>query len=175
MLKTIPLLFLTLNLQANLLVDEVKVFKTKHRLELLYHGQVTKIYNVMIGRGGLNPKREQGDLLVPEGNYILDDKNDDSKFHRSIHISYPNKDDLARASKDGINPGGDVFIHGLPNTKSHFIDTLREELVKIKDINKIKEIQKKLDWTAGCVAVSDQEIEEIFESITVPIPITIYH
>ena len=118
----------------------------------------------MLGRGGRGPKRQEGDLLVPEGKYFLDFKNPESLFHKSIHISYPNEDDLRRANEDGVDPGGDIMIHGYPNYPKPFFKFLR----KIGLI-------KKIDWTAGCVALDNQEMEEIFENLEVPLPITIYH
>jgi len=167
-------IFASFNLSAGILIDEVQVFKSKHEMQLLYHGQLVKKYTVMLGSGGSGPKRQDGDRLVPEGQYILDEKNPESLYHRSIHISYPNQKDKERAEKEGVEPGKDVFIHGLPNTKSHAIEILRDQLVKIKDTNKIKVIQKKLDWTKGCIAVSDKEIEEIYNNLLTPTPITIY-
>lgn len=168
-------IFISTNLYATLLVDEVKVYKSLHKMDLLYHGQIIKSYRVMLGRGGSGPKRHEGDLLVPEGKYILDEKNPDSLFHKSIHISYPDANDIARAHSDGVDPGGSVFIHGLPNSKSEFIEWLREKAIKIKDRIHLEKIIHKLDWTRGCIAVSDTEIEEIYNSLPLPAPITIYH
>ncbi len=145
-------------------IDEVHVYKSKHQLNLISAGKVVKSYSVMLGRGGRGPKRQEGDLLVPEGKYFLDFKNPESLFHKSIHISYPNEDDLRRANEDGVDPGGDIMIHGYPNYPKPFFKFLR----KIGLI-------KKIDWTAGCVALDNQEMEEIFENLEVPLPITIYH
>ena len=145
-------------------IDEVHVYKSKHQLNLISAGKVVKSYSVMLGRGGRGPKRQEGDLLVPEGKYFLDFKNPESLFHKSIHISYPNEDDLRRANEDGVDPGGDIMIHGYPNYPKPFFKFLR----KIGLI-------KKIDWNAGCVALDNQEMEEIFENLEVPLPITIYH
>lgn len=138
-------------------VDEVRVYKTKHRMEMLFEGKITKVYSVMLGRGGIEPKIQEGDKLVPEGKYILDYKNPHSKFNRSIHISYPNKDDVERAKKLGVKPGGDIMIHGMPE---FLFDDISFPM---------------LDWTAGCVAVSNGEILEIWDNLEVPMPITIFH
>jgi len=173
-MKLIFLLLFSFSTYANLLVDEVKVYKKKHVMELLYHGHVMKKYKVMLGRGGLKPKREEGDLRVPEGQYILDYKNPQSKFFRSLHISYPNEQDIERAKRDGVEPGGDVMIHGLPNTDSEIIEWLREKAIKIKNKKILSKILPRFDWTQGCIAVSDTEMKEIFDSISTPIPITIY-
>ncbi len=168
------LCFFNFTSYARLLVDEVKVYKKKHVMELLYHGQIIKKYKVMLGRGGLKPKREEGDLRVPEGKYVLDYKNPESKFYRSLHISYPNEEDIERARRDGVEPGGNVMIHGLPNTDSEILEWLREKAIKIKNRKILSKILPKFDWTKGCIAVSDTEMKEIFDSISPPIPITIF-
>jgi len=167
-------LFHITNIFAYLPIDEVKVYKSKHQMDLIYKGEVVKSFKVMLGSGGSGPKRKAGDKLVPEGKYFLDEKNPDSKYYRSIHISYPNEEDLKRAKETGVDPGGEIFIHGLPNSNSKFVKWLRDKAVKVKDKTKNKALIKKLDWTKGCVAVSDQEMEEIFENMPLPTPITIY-
>lgn len=176
-MKTLFILFFVLlsNLAFSVEhIDEIKVYKEKHRMEAYYQGKLVKTYVVMLGRGGMDRKLQEGDNLVPEGHYILDEKNPDSKYFKSIHISYPNDEDLQRSADAGVNPGGEVFIHGLPNTSSKKIEWLREKLVKVKNIKQFKFLQKKLDWTRGCIAVSDKESEEIFNAIVLPAPITIY-
>jgi murein L,D-transpeptidase YafK len=160
---------------AYLPIDEVKIYKSAHRMDLYFQGKITKSYQVMLGRGGSGPKQQEGDKKVPEGQYFLDEKNENSKFYRSIHISYPNEKDIERAKEAGVEPGGSVFIHGLPNTNSHVIEWLREKVVKIKDKNVLSKLLKMLDWTQGCVAVSDKEMEEIFENMPTPTPVTIFH
>lgn len=134
-------------------VDEVRVYKTKHRMDMLFEGKITRTYTVMLGRGGMAPKRQEGDKLVPEGEYLLDVKNPYSSFFKSIHINYPNQDDIDRANAMGVNPGFDIFIHGMPS----------------------KILRKKGDWTAGCIAVQNWEMQEIWENLEVPTPIKIYH
>ena len=156
-------------------VDEIKVYKSAHKMDLLFQGKITKSYKVMLGRGGLEPKIQEGDNKTPEGKYFLDEKNPKSDYFRSIHITYPNEDDLRRAKEMGVEPGGEIFIHGLPNSKSKFVRWIREKAVKIKDKTNNKKILKTLDWTKGCIAVSDSEIEEVFNTISLPMPITIYH
>jgi murein L,D-transpeptidase YafK len=145
-------------------IDEVRVYKSKHKMDLLSSGNVVKSYRVMLGRGGKGPKRKQGDNLVPEGHYTLDYKNPKSQFYKSIHVSYPNQDDIQRAHEAGTEPGGDIMIHGYPNNPKPFF----------KFLQKIGLI-KRTNWTAGCMAVDDQEMDEIFKNIEVPIPITIFH
>lgn len=145
-------------------IDEVKVYKSKRRMDLVSEGKVVKSYKVMLGRGGKKAKQKQGDNLVPEGTYTLDYKNPNSQFHKSIHISYPNDDDLRRAHEQGVDPGGDIMIHGYPNRpKALFKFLKRMGLIKL------------VNWTAGCVAVDDEEMDEIYENIEEHTPVTIYH
>jgi murein L,D-transpeptidase YafK len=159
-------LFLTLLISASAhsAVDHIKVYKSLHRMDLLSEGKIIRSYRVMLARGGSAPKRKAGDNLVPEGEYVLDYKNPNSKFYKSLHISYPNDEDVKRAQEAGVDPGGDIMIHGFPNKESTLFKILR----KIG-------LSKLVDWTAGCVAVTNNEMEEIFESVEVYTPITIYH
>lgn len=145
-------------------IDEVKVYKSLHRMDILSAGKIIKSYKVMLGRGGKAPKQKANDNLVPEGQYEFDYKNINSKFHKSIHVSYPNDEDTRRAEDAGQNPGGDIMIHGLPNQPSPLLKFL-------KRLGLIKHI----DWTAGCVALDDEEVDEIFDSIELHTPITIFH
>jgi murein L,D-transpeptidase YafK len=150
--------------QNGINVDEVRIYKSQHRMDMIVQGKVVKSYKVMLGRGGKASKVKAGDRLVPEGQYQLDYKNPDSLFFKSIHISYPNDEDLRRANELGVDPGGDIMIHGYPNNPSTFFKFL-------KRIGVIKMV----DWTAGCVSVDNHEMEEIFNNIEVPIPVRIYH
>ena len=102
-------------------------------------------------------KERQGDGRTPEGNYILDRRNAHSKFHRSIHISYPNADDIKRARALGVPPGGDIFLHGLPNGAGF-----------------IGAAHRQMDWTTGCIAVTDEEIDEIWNLVADGTPIIIH-
>ncbi len=159
-------LFLTLVMTTKALasINQIKVYKSLHRMDLINDGKVVKSYRVMLARGGSAPKRKEGDHLVPEGEYILDYKNPDSKFYKSIHISYPNDEDIKRAQEAGVEPGGDIMIHGYPNKESALFKFLR----KIG-------LSKLVDWTAGCVAVTNDEMEELYNEVEVYTPITIYH
>jgi murein L,D-transpeptidase YafK len=155
--------------------DEVRVYKSKHRMEMLLRGKVVKSYHVMLGKGGKGPKQKQGDFLVPEGKYMLDEKNPYSNFFRSIHINYPSAEDIARAERNGVNPGKDVFLHGLPNDFNKISDWLRKHHLERFGERIIRSIIMLFDWTAGCVAVKDRDMEEIFDQFEGPTPITIYH
>ena len=152
-------------------VDSVRVYKTQHRMEMLYKGEVTKVYTVMLGRGGMGPKRQEGDKLVPEGEYELDYKNPQSSFFRSIHITYPNLEDIDRAKQMGVNPGFDIFLHGMPNYYSSMSMIMDDESMELL-------FRKRGDWTAGCIAVENDQMLEIWDNLDVDraaIPITIFH
>jgi murein L,D-transpeptidase YafK len=126
-------------------VDQVVVLKKARTLQLLSHGQVIKSYKVALGGNPIGPKTRPGDHKTPEGAYVLDFRNAHSQYYKSIHISYPNQHDRAEARKIGVSTGGDVFVHGLPNGYG-----------LIGAAHRLK------DWTDGCVAVTDEEMDEIW-------------
>ena len=95
--------------------DRVVVLKSERTLQLVNHGRVIKAYKVALGGDPIGPKTRQGDHKTPEGGYVLDFRNAHSKFYKAIHISYPSARDRAAAREQGASPGGDVFLHGLPN------------------------------------------------------------
>jgi murein L,D-transpeptidase YafK len=137
--------------------DLVEVFKAKRELVLLSKGKVLKKYKVALGTHPVGPKERRGDHKTPEGRYILDWRNPHSQYHRSIHISYPNRDDIARARRLGVPPGGDVFLHGLPNGQGW-----------------IGAAHRAIDWTWGCIAVTNEEIDEIWNLVPDGTPIVIH-
>jgi murein L,D-transpeptidase YafK len=124
--------------------DHVLVLKKDRTLQLFSHGKVVKTYKVALGGNPVGPKTRQGDHKTPEGSYVLDSRNAHSRFYKSIHISYPNGSDRASARRNGTSPGGDVFIHGLPN-----------------GYGAVGAAHRLRDWTDGCIAVTDEEIDEI--------------
>jgi L,D-peptidoglycan transpeptidase YkuD (ErfK/YbiS/YcfS/YnhG family) len=124
--------------------DKVLVEKEARRLSLLSQGEVIKTYRIALGGNPIGPKERQGDNKTPEGTYIIDSRNRDSGFHLSLHISYPNEKDKMHAKKLGVSPGGDIMIHGIKNGLA-WIGAFHAEV----------------DWTEGCIAVTDAEIEEI--------------
>jgi murein L,D-transpeptidase YafK len=125
--------------------DRVLIEKKMRRLTLLRNNSVIHTYRVALGTRPDGAKRCEGDLRTPEGLYVIDARKTNSQFHRSIRISYPNSADRAAARKLGCNPGGDIYIHGLPNGQSW---------IGARHVAR--------DWTWGCIAVTDQEIEEIW-------------
>ena len=128
--------------------DLIKVDKTARTLTLLRGGSVIKTYRISLGPTPDGHKSQEGDGRTPEGRYFIDSKNSRSRFHLALHISYPNADDRSRAQRRGVSPGGEIMIHGLPNGLS-WLDKLH----------------LKRDWTDGCVAVTNQEIEEIWAHV----------
>jgi murein L,D-transpeptidase YafK len=113
-------------------------------------------FKVALGRGGLGPKVQQGDGRVPEGNYIIDARNPNSAFHLSLRISYPSAQQARAAAARGIDPGGNIMIHGLPNGMS-----------ALGDAHPLG------DWTEGCIAVTNSEIEWLWRSVLDGTPIFI--
>jgi murein L,D-transpeptidase YafK len=138
------------------LADHVVVVKSARTLTLYSRGQVLKTYKVALGGNPIGPKQYQGDHKTPEGEYILDMKNSHSQFHLSLHVSYPNAADRLRARKVGLDPGGAIMIHGLP-----------------RGYEWLGSQQSHVDWTEGCIAVSNPEIEEIWRLVPVGTPIEI--
>jgi murein L,D-transpeptidase YafK len=136
--------------------DRVVVLKKERTLQLLSQGKIVKSYKVSLGGDPVGPKTRQGDHKTPEGVYVLDSRNAHSQFHKSIHISYPNARDRAAARAKGVSPGGDVFVHGLPNGYAW-----------VGASHRVK------DWTDGCIAVTDEEIEEIWKAVAEGTPIEI--
>jgi murein L,D-transpeptidase YafK len=129
-------------------VDRVVVLKKERTLILYSNGQELKRYKVALGGHPVEPKQQQGDSRTPEGLYVLDSRNANSHFYKSIHISYPNAADRERARKAGVNPGANIFLHGLPN-----------------GFGAIGAAHRLKDWTDGCIAVTDEEIDEIWRLV----------
>jgi murein L,D-transpeptidase YafK len=134
----------------------VLVLKKEHKIELFSGETVIKTYTVALGRGGLAPKQRQGDHLTPEGLYEIDHRNPNSRFYRALHVSYPNEADRERARKLGIDPGGDIMIHGIRNGLGWLGSTHRV-----------------MDWTDGCIAVTDAEMDEIWVLVPDGTPVEI--
>jgi murein L,D-transpeptidase YafK len=128
--------------------DQVLVVKSQRTLTLFSHGKVLRTYKVALGGSPVGAKEQQGDRKTPEGHYILDRRNAKSRFYKSIHVSYPTEQDKRRASQRGVAAGGDIMIHGLPNGFGWLGATHRA-----------------LDWTDGCVAVTNAEMDEIWELV----------
>jgi L,D-peptidoglycan transpeptidase YkuD (ErfK/YbiS/YcfS/YnhG family) len=125
-------------------VDKILIEKKERRLMLISKGEVLKTYRIALGGDPVGPKERQGDNKTPEGTYIIDSRNRDSRYHLSLHISYPNERDRNRARELGVSPGGNIMIHGIKN-----------------GLGWVGDAHAGVDWTKGCIAVTDEEIEEI--------------
>ncbi len=147
----------------SLKADRIVVSKSRRKLYLLSAGAVINEYPVAFGFGSLEgPKSRIGDGRTPEGLYFIDQKKIKSSYTKALHVSYPNDADVEFAQKNKVDPGGSIMIHGLPPKAVDGLDPLL-----------IAQIHPRVDWTQGCIAVEDHQIEEIFsyvdEGITVEI------
>ncbi len=138
------------------MADRILVLKKQRTLQLLRGPTVLRSYKIALGGEPVGPKTCQGDHRTPEGQYTVDRRKADSRFHRALHVSYPNEADRRRAAASGCAPGGDIMIHGLPNGYGW-----------IGRAHRLK------DWTDGCVAVTDEEIEEIWRLVPDGTPVEI--
>jgi murein L,D-transpeptidase YafK len=136
--------------------DRIVIEKSARTMTLMRNGKVLKAYKVALSREPTGAKEREGDHKVPEGEYVIDSKNPHSRFHLALHISYPNAVDKERARKLGVKPGGNIEIHGL-DSKYAWVGSL----------------QRQVDWTDGCIAVTNSEIEEIWPLVAVETPVEI--
>jgi len=128
--------------------DKVLIEKRERRLTLLSKGGVIKTYKIALGGDPVGPKERQGDNKTPEGTYTIDSRNGNSGYHLSLHISYPNERDKMRAKELNVSPGGDIMIHGIKNGLAW-----------------VGNLHAGIDWTKGCIAVTDEEMEEIYKLV----------
>ncbi len=128
--------------------DTIEVFKSARRLELRREGRVLKSYRVALGFAPERHKECEGDCRTPEGTYAIDARNPRSAFHLSLRVSYPDAQDKVRAAALGVPPGGDIYVHGLPNGPKKWFSGHPHK-----------------DWTTGCVAVTDAEMREIWSLV----------
>lgn len=131
-------------------VTRVDVFKSSRTMVLWHHGEALETFEVELGFAPEGHKTEEGDGRTPEGDYIVDRRNPNSEFYLSIGINYPRPEDIAAAEEAGVDPGGDIFIHGTP-----------------------RPFARVEDWTAGCIAVTNREMREIYAMVRDGTPITI--
>lgn len=141
---------------SNVQVDQVLVQKKEHTLTLLSHGKAIQTYKVALGGSPIGAKERQGDHKTPEGHYILDRRNPHSQYYKSIHILYPNEQDRKKAKARGMSPGGDIMIHGLTN-----------------GYGRVGAMHRLHDWTDGCIAVTNEEMDEIWRVVRDGTPIEI--
>jgi murein L,D-transpeptidase YafK len=141
---------LTANVTPHNKVDLILVEKSAHMMTLLSKGKTLKTNQVALSKQPVGAKERVGDHKVPEGRYIVDEKKATSRFHLALHISYPNVADRARAQKLGVDPGGEIEIHGLE-----------------KKYAWMGSVHRQMDWTDGCIAETDAEIDEIYPLVAV--------
>jgi len=134
--------------------DRVVVEKAKRQLHLFASGKVLRTYPIALGGNPIGVKTREGDRKTPEGIYLIDGRNARSAYHLALHISYPSPADVERARRTGVNPGGDIMIHGIRN-----------------GFGWIGKLHRLADWTRGCIAVTNPEIEEIWAAVPDGTPI----
>ena len=137
-------------------VDLVRVDKSEHLMSTYRAGRLVREFRVALGRGGPRPKVQQGDGRVPEGVYWITAHNPASAFHLSLRIGYPTAEQIAAAARRGVSAGGDIMIHGLPNGRGG-----------------IGARHTSVDWTDGCIAVTNREIEWLYKAVKVGTPVEI--
>lgn len=141
---------------ASTVIDRVFVHKSDRVLTLMSDDKAIRSYRIALGGSPSGHKQQEGDQRTPVGIYTLDYKNENSIAHRSIHISYPNDEDKARAKSLEVNPGGDIMFHGQMNGFGH-----------------LGWLNQRRDWTDGCIAVTNAEMDEIMVSVILGTPIEI--
>ena len=134
--------------------SRVEVLKSRRLLRLYDGDTLVKEYDVALGGAPVGHKQSEGDERTPEGRYSLDDRNPQSAFYRSLHVSYPRDEDVERAAAAGVDPGGMIMIQGLPN-----------------GLGWVGRLHRLFDWTDGCVAVTNPEMDEIWRAVPDGTPI----
>ena len=136
--------------------DSIVVDKSERRLTLYYRGSPVRTYLVALGQVPVGDKVRRGDMRTPEGVFRIEARNPRSRYHLALRISYPDAAHAARAKALGVSPGGDIMIHGLPKRQASVGASHRD-----------------FDWTEGCIAVTNAEIEEIWNAVPIGTPIHI--
>ncbi|WP_293266092.1 L,D-transpeptidase family protein [Neptunomonas sp.] len=155
-MKYLILLALFMTTCAMAEVDLVKVNKSSQKMFLISNGKVIREYPVAFGANPEGHKQQEGDQKTPKGVYTLDYKKEDSSFYRAMHISYPNQADKNRATEKGFSAGGFIMVHGQRNWLGWF-----------------SSITQQFNWTNGCIALTNSEIDEFMELVSVGTPIRI--
>jgi murein L,D-transpeptidase YafK len=143
-------------LPANIKIEKLIVYKSKRELQAYSNNLLIKTYTIALGRNPIGAKEVEGDKKTPEGAYFINTKNPHSDYHKNLGISYPNPQDIENAKKIGKSTGGDIKIHSLKNGRGY-----------------IAKFQRWYDWTAGCIALTDDELDELYEVVDIGTPIEI--
>ncbi len=138
-------------------VDKVKVDKLGRRLYLMLGGEVVRSFPVALGGNPVGHKQQEGDRRTPEGRYVLDFRKADSAYHRALHISYPDANDSESARSRGVSPGGAVMIHGQRN-----------------GFGWMAPLVQRFDWTDGCIALSNADMDVVWTLVEPGTPIEIF-
>ncbi len=136
--------------------DKLLVEKSKRQLSLFANGKVLKVYKISLGKQPTGAKEREGDNKTPEGYYFIDYHKRDSNYYLALHISYPNENDLERARREGVSPGSAIMIHGIKN-----------------GLGWLGDLHQAWDWTGGCIAVTNEEMEELWWAVPDGTPIEI--
>ena len=128
--------------------DRIVVEKKNRKMTIYQDEKILRSYKISLGRSPIGAKEKEGDKKTPEGIYSIIEHFEPSAFHRSLRISYPDSNDIKRAEKEGVSPGSDIMIHGIRN-----------------GLGLMGRMHLWLDWTAGCIAVTNQEIEELWRVV----------
>jgi len=131
-------------------IDLVMVDKSERKMYLMSNNQIIKQYQIALGGQPKGHKQQEGDQKTPEGKYTLDYEKEGSAYYRSMHISYPNRSDKEKAKKEGVDPGGFIMVHGQKNMSGE-----------------LSGFRKNFDWTNGCIAISNDEMDEFLALVSV--------
>lgn len=137
-------------------IDKIIIYKSKRQLLVFSQNELIKTFTISIGGEPIGKKEFEGDNKTPEGSYYISDKNSNSGYHKNLSISYPNSVDIKNAKKYGKSTGGDIKIHGIKN-----------------GFGGIGKFHRWIDWTKGCIAITDEEIDELFKLVKIGTPIEI--
>jgi murein L,D-transpeptidase YafK len=138
-------------------IDSIVVYKSKRQLLAYSKGNLQKTYTIALGRQPDGAKQFEGDRKTPEGVYYINDKNPNSGWHKNLGISYPNQEDIKYAKQLGKSPGGNIKIHGLQNKRGY-----------------IGKMHRWKDWTLGCIAVTNEEMDELYRAVVIGTKIAIF-
>jgi murein L,D-transpeptidase YafK len=141
-------------LPAQTKIDKLVVMKREGTMHAYANGKLMKVYTIAIGKNAIGDKEYEGDKRTPEGSYYINGKNPDSGYHKNLGISYPDKKDRQEAKAKGVRTGGDVKIHGLKN-----------------GIGILGKFHRFRNWTAGCIAVTNEEMDELYDAVAIGTPI----
>ena len=136
--------------------DAILIIKSEHRLYLMHDGLPVRSYAIALGLSPVGPKRQEHDFRTPEGHYVIDARRPNSRYFRALHVSYPNTEDRKQAAERHVAAGRDIMIHGLPNVMQKPLSYYRTQ-----------------DWTNGCIALSNEDVLELWALVHDRIPVEI--